>query len=141
MSVPNSIEREIIINAPLERVWDLVSVPGWFINTGTIREHRLEERGDKLIVIDEELGEFAMRVEKVEPPHYMSSRWYANHVETSDNLVEFHLDEVEGGVRVRVVESGFATMPEDAREQAYRDNLHGWESELAVAKARLEGSR
>ncbi|MGI9002113.1 MAG: hypothetical protein ACR2GH_10630 [Pseudonocardia sp.] len=28
------IEREILINTPLDRVWDLVSEPGWWIGDG-----------------------------------------------------------------------------------------------------------
>ena len=39
--IPDTIEREILINAPMERVWALVSEPGWFINAGQIRAHGL----------------------------------------------------------------------------------------------------
>ena len=39
-------ERQIDIDATAERVWALVSTPGWWINDGTIVEHLIERRGD-----------------------------------------------------------------------------------------------
>ena len=46
------IEREITIDAPVDRVWTLVSEPGWYINDKQITEHRIETRGEVTIVHD-----------------------------------------------------------------------------------------
>lgn len=36
------IERSIWIAADADRVWQLVSEPGWWVNDGRITEHRVE---------------------------------------------------------------------------------------------------
>ena len=58
------IERQIDIDAPAERVWRLVSEPGWWINNGTIVEHKIERVGDLDIVHDPDHGEFPIRTER-----------------------------------------------------------------------------
>jgi hypothetical protein len=41
-------------------------------------------------------------------------------------LVEFTLEETEEGTRVTVIESGFAALPDDIRDQMVRGNTEGW---------------
>ena len=44
--------------------------------------------------------------------------------------VEFTLEPTGAGTRLRVVETGFAQLPEDAYRAAYDSNTKGWASEL-----------
>ncbi len=44
--------------------------------------------------------------------------------------VEFTLEPTGAGTRLRVVESGFAQLPEDGYRAAYDGNTKGWASEL-----------
>ena len=48
--VPDRIEREILIDAPVERVWQLVSEPGWWIGDGDPARRTVEHDGDVVIV-------------------------------------------------------------------------------------------
>jgi len=58
-------------------------------------------------------------------------------------LVEFWVEERQaGGVTLRVLESGFSTLPvtEEQRRKNVEDNTKGWEEELAAARAFVEGA-
>ncbi|WP_262104311.1 ATPase [Arthrobacter sp. Marseille-P9274] len=139
------IERQIDIEASAERVWELVSEPGWYINNGTIIEHRIERSGDVDIVHDPVHGTFPIRTEKLDAPRYAAFRWLAGSSregfrEDESTLVEFWIDErPEGGVTLRVAESGFSTLPggEEKRRKALEENTEGWNIELAAARAFL----
>lgn len=143
--VPNTIEREIRIAAPVERVWTLVSEPGWWINEGEVRPHLVEQRDGLSIVHDEKHGAFAIEtVEVVEPEHIVFS-WRPGGVpDTMEDgiptLVTFTLTPDGDEVVVKVVESGFAEgdVPDEERREAYEGNVQGWAIEMAAAKAHVE---
>ena len=50
-NVSDTIEREIFIAAPVEKVWELVSVPGWWINDGTLDLESVERLADDRAVV------------------------------------------------------------------------------------------
>ena len=134
--VADRIEQEIIIEAPPEVVWELVTDPehvgAWF---GDAAEVDLRPEGDAAFTW-ESGGRFLARVEKVEPPRFFSYRW-ARPADTppaagNSTLVEFSLTAEGEGTRLRVVESGFASLavPEDEKTQHLADNTEGWTIEL-----------
>jgi uncharacterized protein YndB with AHSA1/START domain len=135
----NRIERQITINASRQRVWELVTRPGWWINDGDVVEHRIERHGDVCDVHDPVHGMFQVRVVAVEPQSYAAFRWRSDGVtRTVDGpttLVEFWIDDDDGGgVTVRVVESGFEDLDstEEQRRENYDGNAGGWGTELAA---------
>ena len=137
------IERSIAIAATPERVWQIVSEPGWWINGGTIRPHRIEDAGDGTsIVHDEEHGAFRIRTERLDPPRYAAFRWLGRADEKgAGTLTEFWVEDAgdgTDGVTLRVVESGLENVPESEREAYLRDNTQGWETELAAARTAAE---
>lgn len=146
MSIPNTIEREIRIAAPVERVWTLVAEPGWWINDGEIRQHRLEEREGHVLVHDEKHGAFPIEVIELREPEYAAFRWLAaedseHAAEHIPTIVEFTLEPTPDGVVVRVVETGFADsgdVSDSVRARNYDRNTEGWGFELAAARAHLE---
>ena len=89
------IERSIVIAATPERVWQIVSEPGWWINGGTIRPHRIEDAGDATsIVHDEEHGAFRIRTERLDPPRYAAFRWLGRADEKgAGTLTEFWVED------------------------------------------------
>lgn len=136
------IERQIDIDASAERVWSLVSQPGWWINNGEIVDHKIERVGDLDVVHDPDHGAFPIRTERLDPPRYAAFRWMADRDDRSgegpSTLTEFWIDDHEGrtGVTLRVVESGFSSLDVSAEEQRKRieENTEGWELELAAAR-------
>lgn len=145
LTVPDTIEREITIAAPVDVVWPLVSEPGWWINEGEIREHTIVAAGDNTWKItDAKHGEFLIEAVEADQPRSVSFRWLAGEGDEGQpgqlrTVVRFTLEAVEAGTTVRVVESGFTTGTVDQkRVKTYEGNSEGWEIELAAAKAHLE---
>jgi len=134
--VPERIEREVLIEAPLEVVWAVVTesdhVAGWF---GDSAEIDLRP-GGAAVLTWEKHGSAHARVEKVEPPHTFSFRWArplgAEPDEGNSTLVEFNLSAEGEHTRLRVVESGFPALEGSEEEKAaYADgNKEGWKAEL-----------
>jgi uncharacterized protein YndB with AHSA1/START domain len=126
----NRIEREITIDAPDERVWDIVTRPEhmgvWFGDAGASRA------GDTITMAWKEHGEAELRVVREEPPHVFAYRWDANDPGIGDTLVEFTLTPEGDGTRVKVTESGWGELRTGSERQAeLRDgNTRGWAAEL-----------
>ncbi|MGI9085686.1 MAG: SRPBCC domain-containing protein [Aeromicrobium sp.] len=139
----DAIERSIDIDAPAERVWTLVSEPGWWINGGTYRSHQIEHRDGVDLVTDEEHGTFPIVTQKLDPPHYAAFRWPErgdDDASGSGTTTEFWIDEREGGTTLRVRESGFSSLDKSAQDlrKHIDENTEGWKIELAVAKKHVE---
>ena len=122
------IERQITIDAPATRVWELVTEPGWYINEKQITEHRLERDGDLTVVHDPVHGAF---------------RWLSDHTDpdSPSTLVEFRLDAVSDTSTVlSVTETGFDSLPGDSAERRaqYEGHVEGWAIELDLARTHLE---
>ena len=139
--VPEQIERETVIAAPVERVWTLLTeaehLGRWFGDAGAELELR---PGGALSLSWEQHGTVRGRVVDVDAPRRFSYRWAVlreSHggepVEGNSTLVEFTLEAEGDGTRLRVVESGFDKLFADPAKQDERaeDNRQGWASELA----------
>lgn len=134
--VPERIEREVLIEAPLEVVWAVVTesdhVGGWF---GDAAEIDLRPGGEATLTW-EKYGSALAVVERVEPPHVFSFRWArplgAAPREGNSTLVEFSLSAEGESTRLRVVESGFPALegPEDEKATYAAGNTDGWKQEL-----------
>ncbi len=130
------IEREIIIDAPVSRVWDALTVPelisSWF---GDHAEIDLRPGGAASFTWND-FGSFLITVERVEPQSIFAYRWAreANQQPTAGNstLVEFTLTPEGDGTRLRVVETGFASLalPEEEQTRNWEMNTQGWREEL-----------
>ncbi|MGW6901970.1 SRPBCC domain-containing protein [Streptomyces sp. NPDC054919] len=141
------IERETLIEAPLERVWSLVAEPGFWVADKASLPGTVAEEGASMVAKNAEYGDFPVRVEKVEPPTHLAYRWASAFPgeelrEDNSTLVEFTLTPEGDKTRLRVVESGFATLAgsEELRRRAVKDNTGGWPQELDALKARAEES-
>jgi uncharacterized protein YndB with AHSA1/START domain len=137
--VPDKVEREVQINAPIEVVWSIVTEPkhiaGWFSDSAEID---LRPGGD-LVLAWEQLGSTVAIVERVEPPHAFAFRWVSPEPDRDPDaregyftLVEFLLRSQDEGTLLRVVESGFAELAGSAEENAELAARHtgGWGSFL-----------
>ena len=126
----DSIERTILIAAPIERVWDIVTTPEhmgrWFGDAGAERD------GDVIKMRWEQYGEAELRIVRDEAPSAFAYRWDANVAGIGDTLVEFTLASEGDRTRVTVVESGWTQLRTDATEQTRlrEGNERGWTAEL-----------
>jgi uncharacterized protein YndB with AHSA1/START domain len=131
------IEKSIIVRAPRARVWralsDVEAFGEWFgvkLTGSFVPGARL--RG-KITHPGYEHVPFEITIERIEPERHFSWRWHPNAIdpkldysEEPTTLVVFELEEVAGGTRLTVVESGFDGIPLARRLEAYRGNEQGW---------------
>jgi uncharacterized protein YndB with AHSA1/START domain len=128
MVAQDRIERDILIDAPVDVVWAVVTEPqhisGWFSDSVQLD---LRPGGEARLHWDGH-GTFHGRVERVEPPHFFSFRWVVDPdqelVADNSTLVEFTLSADGDSTRLTVVESGFRD------ERHFDDHRRGWEIEL-----------
>lgn len=134
--VPDRIEREIVIDAPVDVVWAIVTAPehvgSWFSDFAEIDLRP----GGKAALTWTEHGTALGWVEEVEPPTRFAMRWArplgAEPRPENTTLVEFILSEESEGTRLRVIESGFRELegPDEEKAEYAKGNEQGWEQEL-----------
>jgi uncharacterized protein YndB with AHSA1/START domain len=138
--IQDTIEREVTIAAPVERVWALITEPEhvgrWFGDAGAEIDLR---PGGEMIIRWSNYGTSKARVEAVESPRRFAYRWApfkdpAGAEVTDDNstLVEFTLAAEDDGTRLTVRESGFASLAttDEQRAKNRESNVEGWQQEL-----------
>ena len=139
--VPDRVEREILIDAPPDIVWSVITeaehVGRWFSDSAAVDLRP----GGELILTWDQHGAVYWRVERIDPPRFVSFRWLRpvpdasgadELIEDNSTLVEFSLDAEGDATRLRVVESGFAELAGSEEENAKdaEEHRHGWELEL-----------
>ena len=135
--VPDKIQREVTIDAPVERVWSVVTeaehIGRWFGDAGAEIDLR---PGGAFRCSWGKHGTVHGVVERVEAPRFFSYRW-ARPLGTdvapgNSTLVEFTLIPDGKGTRLRVVESGFLELDgsDEARAKYAEENTGGWKAEL-----------
>jgi uncharacterized protein YndB with AHSA1/START domain len=137
MPIPDRIERTIELAQPPERVWEALTsaegLGGWFGDRATVD---LRPGGTAYIEWDNK-DDFkaTLTISVVEPPTRFAWTWGIQGLADTDprrTYVEFILTpNGGGGTRLTVTESGFAQVPEDLLDTAYRGNVEGWRKELA----------
>lgn len=135
------IEKTVIIKAPRSRVWraiaDARQFGEWFrVNldgdfaAGATTYGKITYPGYEHLTME-------MVVERIEPERLFSYRWHpggddpqADYSAEPMTLVEFILEDVNGGTRLTIVESGFDRIPLARRAEAFRMNEGGWSEQL-----------
>lgn len=143
------IEKNIEINAPIERVWraltDHAEFGEWFrvkldraFAPGETARGRITYPGYEHVI-------FEAKILKMEAPHVFSFSWHPYAVDSdidysseTPTLVEFWLEATAKGTRLRVVESGFDSLPVGRRPDALRMNEAGWSEQLGNIKTHVE---
>ena len=142
------IEKTILLNAPLSRVWRAISdsteFGAWFgmkFDGPFTPGARL--RGTIVgTTVDADVAKaqkahagipFEITVDRIEPERLFSIRWHPNAVERGvdyshepTTLIVFTLEEVANGVMLTVTESGFDQIPLARRAKAFQANEQGW---------------
>ena len=153
------IEKEVLLRAPLERVWQVISdadefgrwfgvrfdgpfVPGASV-TGVITPTTVD---DEVARAQEPYAGKAdtRQIVAVEPKRRLAFRWHPYAVDSVTDysqepttLVEFTLDETAEGVLLRIVESGFDAIPAERRASAFEANSEGWAAQTELVRKYL----
>jgi uncharacterized protein YndB with AHSA1/START domain len=139
LGVPDELRREIVIRAERERVWAAVTDPAllvrWFPTVSA--EIDLRPGGEMRFVWDGNVDEAVIEV--VEPPSRFVFRWRPSGGARPYTTVTITLDEVGGGTRLVLTESGFSALPDQIHEQSFEGNLKGWTEELEELRMFMEG--
>ena len=111
------------------REWFRVDLDGEFAEGATVRG-RITHKGYEHVMLE-------MLVERIEPERYFSYRWHPNPLDPAvdysaepTTLVEFTLEDTDGGTAITIVESGFDRIPLARRAEAFRMNEQGWAGEI-----------
>ena len=153
------IEKEVVLRAPLERVWRAISdadefgrwfgvrFDGPFVAgtsvTGVITPTTVDE--DVARAQEPHAGKSdTWQIVAVERQRRLAFRWHPYAVESGTDssqepttLVEFTLDEMADGVRLRIVESGFDAIPAERRVSAFEANSEGWAAQTELVRKYL----
>jgi uncharacterized protein YndB with AHSA1/START domain len=142
-AVPDTIEREMLLAHPVERVWAALTEPShlaqWFGDSAVVE---LRPGGTARFTWGDD--ESLAIIDVVERARRLAFWWNSGvgDAVTPDNrtYVEFTLTPTDGGRRtlLRLVESGFAALAHGGKQHA--DNTEGWMSELAELQAHLDGA-
>lgn len=136
--IADQIEREVLIEAPVEAVWSAITEPEQIIQWFT-DEAELDARpgGEGRLKWDKRAGrsggwETRVSVVSVDPPRSLAWRWThpdgVSADEANSLLVEFTLMPDGDFTRLRLVESGLSGIDwDEERKRAYfDDHSQGW---------------
>jgi uncharacterized protein YndB with AHSA1/START domain len=135
------IEKTIVLRAPRSRVWRAIAnaeeFGAWFrvrlegaFAPGARVQGRITTPGYEHLTME-------ITIEQVDPERLFSYRWHPYAIDPAveytgepTTLVEFRLEEVAGGTRLTVIESGFDRIPLARRADAFRMNDQGWAEQI-----------
>lgn len=141
MTSTDRFEKQIVLESPRSRVWraitDVKQFNEWFgveltspLTAGAPSSGNITNKGYEHLVM-------TIWVEKVQPEHYFSFQWHpdakdpgADYSKEPTTLIEFTLEDVQGGTKLTIAESGFDALPESRRTAAFSGNARGWEQQL-----------
>jgi uncharacterized protein YndB with AHSA1/START domain len=153
------IEKEVLLRAPLDRVWRAISdadefgrwfgvrFDGPFVAgtsvTGVITPTTVDE--DVARMQEPHAGKSdTWQIVAVDPQRRLAFRWHPFGVEEGvdysqepTTLVEFTLAETTDGVLLRIVESGFDKIPVEHRATAFEHNSEGWAKQTELVRKYL----
>jgi uncharacterized protein YndB with AHSA1/START domain len=131
------IEKVIDLKAPVSRVWraltDHEEFGAWFrvrldgpFVPGQVSRGHITYPGKEHL-------RWEAVVQTMEPEQLFSFTWHPYAVDPTldyskepSTLVEFTLEPIPAGTRLRIVESGFDRLPAHRRDEAFRMNDRGW---------------
>jgi uncharacterized protein YndB with AHSA1/START domain len=135
------IEKSVTLKVPRARLWKAIAsadqfgawfgvkLEGAFVGGAAIRG-QIAHPGYEHLTME-------LQVERIEAERYFAYRWHPYAVDPKTDysqepttLVEFRLEEGNGGTVLTIVESGFDRIPLARRAEAFRMNDGGWTQQL-----------
>lgn len=136
----NSIEKQIMIMAPVDKVWkaltDFKQFGQWFkvdleseFVAGKTTKGKNTSKGFEMNMV--------FHIKDIRPQSYFSYAWIPfpmdqkfDYSKEELTLVEFFLEETKSGTLLKVKESGFNKITASRRAEAYKMHTGGWEAQL-----------
>jgi uncharacterized protein YndB with AHSA1/START domain len=147
-STTDRIQKQILLRAPRAKVWRAIADSSQFGAWFGMKFEAPFEPGARMkatmtpTTVDPEVAKhqkefegmpFEITVERIDPERLFSFRWHPNAIESGvdysaepTTLIVFELEEVSGGTRLTVTESGFDRIPLARRAKAFASNDKGW---------------
>lgn len=131
----NIIQRDLIINATAERIYNAIATPElvikWFPDTvsGDYRQ------GAQALFSFGSEHQCSVYIEAANPYHYFAYRWVpggnnftGNVLSVPHTLVEFRITELAPGqCQVSLTETGFTDLPAEIAASSLKQNSNGWD--------------
>jgi uncharacterized protein YndB with AHSA1/START domain len=153
------IEKQVLLKAPLDRVWRAIGdstefgrwfgamFDGPFVAGQSVRAVIAPTQVDAEVAKLQEAhaGTASIwQIVAVEPRKRLAFRWHpfaidpgVDYSREPTTLVEFTLTEAADGVWLQIVESGFDAVPADRRAQAFEANSGGWAKQVVLVQKYL----
>ena len=143
MHVSDRIERKVLLNVSRKQVWealvDAEQFGGWF---GIALKGKTFVAGETIEAPITYPGyehvTWRARIERILPQTLFSFWWHpyavnesVDYSQETPTLVEFTIEDHAPGILLRVVESGFDTLPKERREKAFKMNSRGWDEQMS----------
>jgi uncharacterized protein YndB with AHSA1/START domain len=161
------IEKQVVLRAPLDRVWRAISDAGefgrWFgvRFDGPFVEGAAVTAAIAPTIVDDEVAKrqeahagakSTWQIVAVEPQRRFAYRWHPFAVDPDPEsqqdfdrepttLVEFTLSETDDGVLLTITESGFDAIPEARRSASFEANAEGWAIQTELVRRYTEDAR
>jgi uncharacterized protein YndB with AHSA1/START domain len=158
-TVPDRIQKEVLLRAPLARVWQAITDSKQFGSWFGVKFSGPFKAGEHIVgaiaptTVDPTVAEmqkpyagmkFEITIDRIEPQKLFSFRWHPFAIDPKvdysgekTTLVEFNLKEVPGGVMLTVTESGFDGVPLSRRAEAFKMNEGGWAAQMTLIEKYL----
>lgn len=135
------IEKTVTLRAPRSKVWRAISnadefgkwfgakLDGDFAEGASVKGKILNPRYEHI--------QMELLIERIQPERFFSYRWHPYAIDPKTDyssepttLVEFRLDEADGGTLLTIIESGFDRIPLSRRAEAFRADEGGWTGQI-----------
>lgn len=158
-AVPDRIDKQVVLRAPLARVWRAITDSHQFGSWFGVKFDGPFKAGERMVgtiaptSVDPQVAAmqqphegkaFDITVDRIEPETLFSFRWHPYGVDPRidyskepTTLVVFALQEVPEGVRLTVTESGFDGIPLSRRAEAFTMNEGGWSAQMMLIEKYL----
>jgi uncharacterized protein YndB with AHSA1/START domain len=154
------IQKVVTLKAPRERVWRAISdaqqfgtwfgveFDGPFVAGAHVRGTMTPTKVDADVAKMQEPYRgraFDWTVDRIEPMQMIAFRWHpfaldpnVDYSAEPTTLIEMVLDEVAGGTKLTITESGFDNIPLARRAQAFAANDGGWTKQIELIAKYLD---
>lgn len=158
-AVTDRIEKTTLLRAPLDRVWNAISdakqfgtwfgvdFDGPFVAGKSLTGRMVPTKVDAEVAKSQKPYTgmaFAFSVDRIEPKRLFSFRWHpfaidqaVDYSKEPTTLVSFELEEVAGGTKLTITESGFDAIPLERRAKAFTANEQGWTAQTKLLEKYL----